>query len=313
MTRKIVELFPLWAITLSFIAYVWPQPFVVAKPAIIYLLAVVMFGMGMTLTWDHFRNALRQPVIIGLTLLIQFLCMPLFAYLTAYLLGLSSAQTVGMVLVGASAGGAASNVICYLARGNVALSILLTMSSTLVAVVAMPGLTYFYLHQTVPVPFTEMLTSIVNIVLIPVVLGTAVNSTLGRYLFGLGDVFPLISSTAIVAIIAIIVGLNQANIAELSPIVLTAVALHNAAGLAAGYTVPRFLGYDRVTCRTVSIEVGMQNSGLSVALAIKYFSEPAALPGAIFSIWHNLSGSLLASFWRRGMLQKTAPRPTVPD
>lgn len=308
MTRKFVELFPVWAILLSVVAYFWPTPFAAAKSAIIYLLAIVMFGMGMTLTWKHFRDVLRQPVIIGLTLVIQFLCMPLFAYLIALAFKLSTAHTVGMVLVGASAGGTASNVICYLARGNVALSILLTMSSTVLAVFAMPALSYLYLHQTIEVPFNDMLASIVTIVLIPVVLGTAINSLLGRYLVAVSDVFPFISSAAIVTIIAIIVGLNQTHIAALSPVLLAAVALHNAGGLTAGYAVPRWLGYDGATCRTVSIEVGMQNSGLSVALAIQFFSSAAALPGAIFSIWHNLSGSLLAGFWRR---RRPVPKTTA--
>jgi BASS family bile acid:Na+ symporter len=225
--------------------------------------------------------------------------MPLFAYLLAQGLQLSQAQTIGMVLVGCSAGGTASNVICYLAKGNVALSILMTMASTLCAVIAMPLLSYLYLNHSVEVPVLSMMRSILLIVLVPVLAGTAINSFYTHLTRRLEGVFPVFSSMAIVLIIAIIVALNQQNISTLALPVLIAVALHNLLGMTVGYFIPRLLKYDTATCRTVSIEVGMQNSGLSVALAMQYFSAAAALPGAIFSIWHNISGSMLAIYWRR--------------
>lgn len=213
------------------------------------------------------------------------------------LFGLSNAYLVGMILVGSSAGGTASNVICYLAKGDVALSILLTLTSTLFASIAMPSLTYLYLNQTIPVPFANMLESILQMVLAPVLVGTAINSVLVKKVDRIRPVFPLLSALAIIVIIAIIVALNQRNISQTGPIIISAVALHNLLGLCTGYWLPNLLGFDTKTCRTISIEVGMQNSGLSVALAIKYFSPMAALPGAIFSIWHNISGSILASYW----------------
>ena len=299
MSQKLVTLFPIWAIILSLAAFFNPNDFAGLKPAIIPLLSLVMFGMGMTLTWQHFKAALRQPVIISITVCIQFLFMPLFAYLIAVLLKLPTEQLIGLVLVGSSAGGTASNVICFLARGNVALSILMTMTSTLSAIFLMPLLTYLYLQQTVAVPVVDMMQSILFIVLLPVIAGTAINSFYSHRLKKIESVFPLLSSLAIVIIVAIIVGLNRNNLEELSVPLLGAVILHNLFGLIAGYGIPKLLKYDAVTCRTVSIEVGMQNSGLSVALAIKYFSTLAALPGALFSIWHNISGSILAAYWRR--------------
>lgn len=293
----IIRLFPVWAVVLSTIAYFFPVPFSGLKTSIIPLLSVVMFGMGMTLTWQHFLKTFRQPGIIGCAIIIQFLFMPFFAFFLSKMFALSTDQLVGMILVGSSAGGTASNVICYLAKGDVALSILLTTTSTLFAVVAMPALTHFYLHQTVPVPFMNMLISILQIVLVPVFIGTAINSMFGRYVDKVRLYFPLISALAIVVIIAIIVATNRQSIAQTGLIITVTVALHNLMGLTTGYYLPKLFGYDIKTCRTVSIEVGMQNSGLSVALAIKYFSPMAALPGAIFSIWHNISGSVLASFW----------------
>jgi BASS family bile acid:Na+ symporter len=199
--------------------------------------------------------------------------------------------------VGSSAGGTASNVICYLARGNVALSITLTMASTLVAVFAMPALSLLYLHQIVHVPFLKMLFSILQMVLIPVLAGTTINTFLGTRIKKIGPVFPFVSTIAIVVIIAIIIGLNQTKLKEVGFIIICAVMLHNLSGLLIGFWFPKLFGYDDRTCRTLSIEVGMQNSGLSVALAVKYFSVMAAIPGAIFSIWHNLSGSFLAGYW----------------
>jgi bile acid:Na+ symporter, BASS family len=299
MSQKLVTLFPLWAIILSVVAFFYPDYFSGFKPAIIPLLSLVMFGMGMTLTWGHFKSALQQPAIITLTVAIQFLFMPLFAYLLATLLKLPTEQLIGLVLVGSSAGGTASNVICYLARGDVALSILMTMTSTLTAIVLMPLLTYLYLQHTVTVPVMDMMQSILFIVLLPVIAGTAINSFYWQRLQKVTALFPLLSSLAIIIIIAIIVGLNHNNLQKLSLPILAAVMLHNLFGLMTGYAIPRLLNYDPVTCRTVSIEVGMQNSGLSVALAIQYFSTLAALPGALFSIWHNISGALLAAYWRR--------------
>ncbi len=297
MIHRITQLFPLWAILFSIAAYFRPELFSPYKSAIIPFLTVVMFGMGMTLKWDHFKKVIQSPGIIFVGVGLQYLVMPLTAFLISKALKLSPDITAGMVLVGSSSGGTASNVICYLAKGNVALSITLTMTSTLIAVVATPFLSYLYLHQIVTVPFWKMLLSILQMVLIPVVIGTTINTFFGEKLKKVRSIFPLISVIAIVIIIAIIVGLNQAKFSQVGFVIIFAVILHNLSGLLAGYWLPKWLGYDEKTNRTLSIEVGMQNSGLSVALAVKYFSTLAAIPGAIFSIWHNLSGSLLAGIW----------------
>ncbi|WP_126456530.1 bile acid:sodium symporter family protein [Sulfuriflexus mobilis] len=296
MTRT---LFPLFAIGLSLMAWWLPAPFMALKPAIVPLLAVIMLSMGLSLRFEDFSRTLKRPWLIGLGMLLQFGIMPLAAYLIARQLGLAMELLVGMVLVGASAGGTASNVICYLAKGDVALSITLTTVSTLLAVIAMPGLTWLYLGQSIPVPFVEMLVSIIKIVILPVLLGVILNRFLHRALKKIQFLFPVIAVSAIVVIIAIIVALNSQRLAQVGPALLLAVVLHNLIGLLAGYGIAGLLGYDARIRRTLAIEVGMQNSGLSVALAIKYFSAATALPGALFSIWHNISGSLLASWWTR--------------
>ena len=298
------RLFPLWALSLSALAFFLPAPFLAIKAAIVPLLAVIMLSMGLTLSMSDFRLVLKRPGVIGLGMLLQYGVMPLAAYGIARQLGLGTELLVGMVLVGASAGGTASNVICYLARGDVALSITLTTISTLLAVILMPGLSWLYLGQVVTVPVADMLISIIKIVILPVTIGVTINTLLPRLVRKVQPVFPVVAIAAIVLIIAIVTALNNESLGNIGPILLLAVALHNLTGLLCGYAVAGLLGFDARIRRTLAIEVGMQNSGLSVALAIKYFSATAALPGALFSIWHNITGSLLASWWSRKRRRK---------
>lgn len=309
MLVRITSLFPLWALLFSLLAYVWPQVFAGAKPMIVPLLGVVMLGMGMTLTWGNFSETLRCPGVIGLGVMLQYLVMPLLAWVIALVIGLPPQLTAGLVLLGACPGGTASNVVCYLARGDVALSITLTTVSTLLAILATPLLTWLYVGERVPVPVEDMLWSIFKIVLVPVSIGVLINSLVGSRLRPVKQLFPLLSVGAIIFIIAIVVALNRNNLAAMGWSVALAVLLHNAGGLTAGYALARLLGWGERTARTLAIEVGMQNSGLAVALAVKYFAPTAALPGALFSIWHNLTGSLLASFWswrgREGVSEST--------
>lgn len=309
--NRITSLFPLWALLFSLLALWRPDWFAGGKPLIVPLLGLVMFGMGMTLTWRSFAEVMRHPRRVGLGVALQYLVMPFAAWMIALALGLPVELAAGLVLVGASPGGTASNVVCFLARGDLALSITLTTVSTLLAIVATPLLTWLYVGQQVPVPMASMLRSIFEIVLLPVALGVAVNSLLARRLTRVEQLFPLLSVAAIVIIIAIVVSLNQPSLAETGVLVALAVVLHNACGLAAGYLLGLWLTRDERTARTLAIEVGMQNSGLAVALAVKYFSAAAALPGALFSIWHNLSGSMLAGFWSRRPVCAPADRDQI--
>jgi len=299
MIASATRLFPVWALALAGVAYLWPAPFAALRPAIVWLLALVMFGMGMSLTPANFAEILRRPFPIGLGLGLQYLVMPLAAWAISAALHLSPQLTAGMILVGTAPGGTASNVICYLARGDVALSITLTAASTLLAVVATPYLTLLYVGQAIDVPATRMLADVFQIVFVPVTAGTLLNWLFHRRVHSIKRVFPLVSVAAIVLIIAIVVALNQRGFAQLGALLAGAVVLHNLLGLVLGYAIPAALGLDRRICRTLAIEVGMQNSGLAVALATQYFSPLAALPGALFSIWHNLSGSTVAAWWSR--------------
>jgi BASS family bile acid:Na+ symporter len=295
----IITGFPILAIIFSIFAARYPEFLIDYKPAIIPLLGVVMFAMGMTLSIEDFKRVMKSPGVIGLGLLLQYGLMPLLAFIIGLVLALPTALMAGLVLVGTCPGGTASNVICYLARGDVALSITLTAISTLLAVFLTPVLTWLYIGQQVHVPMVNMMLTVLEIIILPVTLGIILNRYFGQYLLQIKHFLPVVSVIAIVFIIGIIVALNAQQIPQLVFPIIIAVILHNGLGLASGYAIAKWLGYDEKICRTLAIEVGMQNSGLGVALATKYFIAITALPAAFFSIWHNITGSLLAAYWTR--------------
>ena len=295
MLARFNSLFPLWALLISLVAFFLNAPFATLNTAIVPLLATVMFLMGLTLTKADVERIVKDPKPILVGVVLQFLLMPVLALTFSKMLQLSNQLTIGMVLVGSCAGGTASNVVCYLAKGDVALSISLTMVSTLVGVIATPLLCAFYLSETVSVDTLALLFSIVQIVFIPVVLGFSCKFYLNDFANRAGPFIPTLSVLIILLIIAIVVALNADRLLDVGLITLIAVILHNLSGLAGGYYISRLIGLDIKQSQTVAIEVGMQNSGLGVALATQFFSTTAALPGALFSVWHNSSCSLLAS------------------
>lgn len=297
MLSKFNSLFPLWALLISLIAFAMNSAFAALSPAIVPLLAIVMFMMGLTLTKTDVERIAGDPKPILVGVVLQFVLMPVLALTFAKMLQLSNQLTIGMVLVGSCAGGTASNVVCYLAKGDVALSISMTMVSTLVGVVATPLLCAFYLSETVSVDTLALLLSIVQMVFIPVILGFSCKYFLSGLASRAEPLIPTLSVVIILLIIAIVVALNADRLLDVGFITLVAVILHNVSGLAGGYYVSRLIGLDIKQSQTIAIEVGMQNSGLGVALATQFFSATAALPGALFSVWHNISGSLLASLW----------------
>lgn len=312
MLKKFTSLFPLWAVLLSAVAYLYPEYFAPHKGLIVPFLSLIMLGMGVTLSVDSFLSVLKKPSVVILGTLMQYTLMPFFAWLICLALKLPTDLMAGVVLLGCCPGGTASNVICYLAKGDVALSIVLTSVSTLIAFLATPFLTWLYIGQTVEVDVMGMLVSVVKIVLVPVVFGLSINYFFEEKIRKIRDIFPAISALAIVIIIAVIIGVNRGSLENMGLMVLLAVVLHNGLGLAGGYGVAKALKLSETEARTIAIEVGMQNSGLSVALAIKHFTAAAALPGAIFSIWHNLSGAFLAGHWSGDSLHSDkSERPEI--
>ena len=296
--------FPLLAIIGIVVALLFPQELVSFKALIIPMLALIMFSMGLTQTLQDFTRVFRQPKPIMIGLALQYSVMPALAYFIARVMGLDEQLALGLIIVGCCAGGTASNVITYLAGGNVALSISMTLVSTLLGVLLTPWLIQFYAGHLVIIEVLPMLVTISKIVLIPVLLGTGLRYCFDRQIQKIQWLLPHVSTVLIVFIIAIVVALNAARFSQIGTILVLAIMLHNGLGLLIGYGVAKLCSLADADVKAVAIEVGMQNSGLGVALAIKYFAPGSALPGALFSIWHNLSGSLLAAAWSRNKTPK---------
>lgn len=299
MQSRSIFLLPIGAVLISCIAMLYPALLIDYGKAIVPLLGIVMFSMGMTLRPVDFKRVLEQPVLIFIGVALQYILMPLIAWFLAGILNLPIMLATGLILLGACPGGTASNVICFLAKANVALSISLTAVSTLLAAVLTPLITLFYVDQSIDVPIVDMMKNLVLIVILPVVSGVLINTFYHQRLERIKSGLPLISVLAIIFIIGVIVAKNQAQLFEIGLLLFCAVALHNLFGLITGYAIPKLMGYDEATCKTLAIEVGMQNSGLAVVLANQYFSIVTALPAALFSIWHNISGSVLAVIWSK--------------
>ncbi len=303
------RLFPLWAALAAVAAYLVPDAFRPLLPWVTDLLTLVMFGLGVTLTVADFRRVITRPAPVVAGVVVHYLVMPFAAWAIAHALRMPPDLTTGMILVGSVASGTGSTLMVFLAGGDVALSVTIAAMSTLVGIAATPLLVRFYVDASVPVDVVGLLRSIVQIVALPVGLGLLLNRFAPRIVKRVEPALPFVSMGAILLIIGAVVAGSQDSIAAVGPLVFLAVVLHNGLGLLGGYWGGRLLGFDESTCRTLALEVGMQNSGLAAALGKLYFSPLAALPGALFSVWHNLSGSLLAGYWS-GRAPIAAPEPS---
>lgn len=263
------------------------------------LLGVVMFGMGLTLKPHDFQVVFSRPKDVIIGCIAQFTVMPLLAFLLTKTFDLPTELAVGVILVGTCPGGTSSNVMTYMSKGDVALSVGMTAVSTLLAPFLTPVLTLLYAGQTVDVNVMSMFLSIVKVVILPIALGFLINRFLPKVAETIADILPLISTTAIVAIVGAVVAANAAKIMTCGLLIVAVVILHNLLGYAVGYTVGNILRLDSTKCRAISIEVGMQNSGLATSLAGAHFAQYplATIPGAVFSVWHNISGAILANFF----------------
>ena len=262
-------------------------------------LGIIMFGMGLTLTPPDFALVARRPLPVLVGVVAQFVIMPTLAWILAKVFGLDPALAAGVILVGCAPGGTSSNVISYLAKGDVALSVTMTSISTLLAPLMTPLLTSWLAGQYMPVDAGAMTMSIVKMVLVPVVGGMVVRILFARAVERVLPAMPWVSVLGICYVVLAVVSKSAEKILSAGLLILLVVACHNVLGYLLGYGAGRMLGRDARVCRTISIEVGMQNSGLAATLAVAYFSPAAALPGAVFSTWHNLSGAVLAAIYRR--------------
>lgn len=266
-----------------------------------YLLMIVMFGMGLTLKLEDFKLVFTRPKDILIGCVAQFTVMPLLAFVLGKIFGLDAALLAGVILVGTCPGGTSSNVITYLSKGDVALSVGMTSVNTLLAPLLTPAITYLLLRTTVTVDPVSMFLSIIKVVIIPIALGFVINKLFGKVTQKLVKVLPTISVIAICLIVAAVVSHNSEKIMTTGLVVFAVVILHNLLGYACGFGIGRLLHMSVPKTKALSIEIGMQNSGLATSLAGTAFPDlaMATVPGAIFSVWHNISGAILANIYNR--------------
>lgn len=289
--------FALWVILFAVLGFVLPDTFKQLTPYIVTLLGIIMFGMGLTLSLDDFKEVARRPVDVGIGVAAQFLIMPIVAVILTMIIPMSPEVAAGVILVGCCPGGTSSNVMTYLSKGDVALSVACTSVTTLAAPIVTPFLVWLFASQFLPVDAMAMFISIVKVILLPLALGFLLQKLLPGMVKAAVPALPLVSVVGIVLIVAAVVGASKAAIASSGLMIFAVVVLHNGIGYLLGYLAARASGLSVAKRKAIAIEVGMQNSGLGAALANAHFSPVAAVPSAIFSVWHNISGALIANYF----------------
>ena len=266
-----------------------------------YLLMAVMLGMGLTLDIKDFAAVFTRPKEIILGCAAQFTIMPLLAFVLCKTFSLDTALTAGVILVGTCPGGTSSNVITYLSKGDVALSVGMTTVNTLLAPLLTPAITYLLLRTSIDVDVWGMFLSIIKVVIVPVILGFIINRLLGERAKKAAKALPLVSVTAITLILMCVVSHNSEKILSYGALILAVVILHNLLGYLCGFGLGKLLHLELAKVKALSVEIGMQNSGLASSLAVTAFPDlsAATVPGALFSVWHNISGALLGSVFSR--------------
>ena len=291
--------FAFWALLSALLGFFFPEFFAQFAKFIVPILGIIMFGMGMTLKAEDFVEIVKRPKLVLVGLLAQFTIMPLVAYCLTVIFQLDPLIALGVILVGCCPGGTSSNVITFLAKGDVALSVCITSISTLLAPILTPLLLKLLAGQLIDVDVASMMLSIFKMVILPIILGIIVNRLLGKKVEVAIDILPMVSVLGIAMIIAAVIAVSRDTILTSGFLVFIVVALHNLIGYGLGYLIAKLSGFTEMQRRAIMIEVGMQNSGLGAALAASYFNPVASLPSAIFSVWHNFSGAIVANICAR--------------
>ncbi|CDF85475.1 Uncharacterized sodium-dependent transporter yocS [Pseudomonas knackmussii B13] len=299
LSRFVGNTFALWVLLFAVLAFFAPQWFRPLAPAIVPMLGIVMFGMGLTLKLEDFAEVARHPWRVCLGVVAHFVIMPGVAWLLCQALQLPAEIAVGVILVGCCPSGTASNVMTWLARGDLALSVSIAAVTTLLAPLLTPALIWLLASAWLPVSFGALFWSILQAVLLPIALGLVAQRLFGARVRVVVEALPLVSVICIVVIIAAVVAASQAKIAESGLLIMAVVILHNGFGFLLGYLAAKLFGLPLAQRKSLALEVGMQNSGLGAALASAHFSPLAAVPSALFSVWHNVSGATLSSWFRR--------------
>lgn len=299
LSRFVGNTFAAWVVLFAVLGFLLPDLFRQLTPWIVTLLGIIMFGMGLTISGRDFAEVLRRPVNVGVGVASQFLIMPLLAVALTMIIPMSPEVAAGVILVGCCPGGTSSNVMTYLAKGDVALSVACTSVTTLMAPIVTPFLMLMLASEYLPVDAWAMFQSIVKVVLFPLALGFVAQKLLPAFVRAAVPALPLVSVTGIVLIVAAVVGASKGAIVQSGLMIFGVVVLHNMLGYLIGFIAARLAGLDLAARKAIAIETGMQNSGLAAALATAYFSPLTAVPAAIFSVWHNISGALVANILSR--------------
>lgn len=299
VSQFVSNTFAIWVLLFAALAFFVPNGFSWIAPYITILLGIVMFGMGLTITVADFKEVLTSPKDVAIGVIGQFLIMPILAFLLVKLFNLPPEIAIGVILVGCCPGGTSSNVMTFLSKGDVALSVTITSITTLLAPIVTPALIYLLASEYIDVAPSALFMSIVKVIIIPIALGFIVQKLFNKQAKASVKVMPLVSVVAIVAIVAAVVAGNQQKIAETGLVIFAVVVLHNCLGYLIGYLFGKIFGMNLAKKKAIAIEVGMQNSGLGASLAVAHFSPLAAVPSAIFSVWHNISGPILATIFSR--------------
>ncbi len=297
LSQFITRSISLFVILGAFLAFLYPAQLIPFGKYIPYLLGFIMLGMGLTMTTEDFKVVLSRPKDVAAGIALRYIIMPLVAWIIAKTFNLNPALAAGLILVGCCPSGTASNVMTFIAKGDTALSVSVSSLNTILAPVLTPFLFLLFAGTVVPIDPMLLLMDIVKIVLLPVLIGMTLRMLLPKQVTACQPMVPAFSVIAIVITVGVVVALNAAKLSSVALIALLAVALHNLLGLGIGYSSARLLKMNESKARAIAYEIGMENSGLAVALALAHLDPLAAIPGAIFSVWHNFSGSLLASFW----------------
>ena len=297
LTQFVSKTFALWVLLFAFLAFVSPEAFLEIRGYIPYLLGIVMFGMGITLTFNDFSEVVKHPKSVIVGVVGQFVIMPAIAFALAKLFVLPTDLAIGVILVGACPGGTSSNVMTYLAKGNTALSVACTTISTLLAPLLTPIIFYVLASQWIDIDASAMFASVLKMVLFPIFLGLVIRALFKKQMAQISQTMPLVSVIAIVLILAAVVAGSKDKIIDSGLLIFGIVVLHNCLGYLVGFIAAKALRLNNYDSKAIAIEVGMQNSGLGAALATAHFNPIAAVPSAVFSFWHNVSGPILANYF----------------
>ncbi len=297
--------FTVWVVLFGALAYAFPAPVLLLKPGMTWFFSLTMFGIGVALKPEDFARIARRPGIVAFGSAAQFTIMPLSAWLLARALRLPDELAIGLILTGSAPGAMSSNVMSYLAGADTAYSVSLTTVSTLLCPLLTPLITAVLAGARMDVPFAGMMLNVFLTVVLPLLAGFALRSLLGARIEPLLPAFPALSATFIVFICSLVIAMNREHLAAVTGLVLAVCLLLNLSGMGMGYGAAALIGMNTRRRRTLSIEIGMQNAGLGVVLALKYFGDQASLPCAVFVFLCIITGSIAAAWWQRHPVPET--------